>query len=75
MVDVERVRIHKNLKQVLEDMRKEIAGNLKTKYGLEEITVPRTLSSQILAAKMQGKKVLNFKLRKTSLNGGTLEIL
>ena len=63
------------IEEVLEDLRKEVSGSMKQKYGLEEITVPRTLSSQILAAKMKGKKTLTFKLNKTAMNRGILEIL
>lgn len=70
-----KIRVDESLMEVLEKLRKEVAVGLKQKYGLEEITVPRTLSSRILAAKIQGQKILNFKLRKTSLNKGVLEIV
>jgi hypothetical protein len=75
MTDIVRIQVHKNLAEVLEDLRASVAGDLKTKYGLAEISVPRTLSSEILAAKMQGKKSINIKVRKTSHNCGVLELL
>ena len=70
-----RIQVDESLMDVLDKLRREVAVNLRNKYGLKEITVPRTLSSQILAAKMKGTKILQFKLRKTSLNKGVLEIL
>jgi len=70
-----RIQVDESLKDVLEKLRREVSLGLKQKYGIEEIIVPRTLSSQILAAKMQGKKVLNLKISKTSMNKGFLEIL
>jgi hypothetical protein len=75
MTDIVRIQVHKNLAEVLEDLRSSVAGDLKSKYGLAEISVPRTLSSEILAAKMQGKNSINIKVRKTSHNSGVLELL
>lgn len=75
MSDIVRIQVHKSLQKVLEELRLKIAGDMKIKYGLDEITVPRTLSSQILAAKMKGNTTLNVKIRKTSLNKGILEIV
>ena len=48
---------------------------LKKKYKVDEIVVPRTLSSQILAAKMNGNKFVNFKIRKNGNKKGFLELL
>lgn len=73
--DIVRIEVHKNLKKVLEDLRIKIAKDMKTKYNLTEIVVPRTLSSQIAAAKIMGVKNLNIKIKKTSLNKGVLEIV
>jgi len=75
MAEIERVQIHKNLTKVLEDIRKKAATDMKNKYKLKEITVPRTLASQILAAKMQGKNNISFKIRKVGMNKGFLELL
>ena len=75
MADVERIKIHKNLLEVLETLRKRVALDMKKKYHLEELEVPRTLSSQILAAQHRGQKVINFKVRKISLTRGALELL
>lgn len=75
MSKIVRIQVHKNLMDVLDDIRKKIAIDMKKEYNLQEITVPRTLSSQVLAAKMQGKKVLQMKVNKVSMNKGILEIL
>ena len=74
MSEIIRVEIDKSLKDVLEKVREEVASDLKKKYKLKEITIYGTLASQILAAKFNGKKCIDFKLRKVGLNKGILEI-
>lgn len=75
MADIVRIQVHKNLQEVLEDLRRAIAGDMKAQFGISQIEVPRTLSSQILAAKHKGKKVLNYRVRKTGKGKGVLELL
>lgn len=70
-----RVWISKDLKEGMEDLRRGIAIDMKREYNLEEVTVSQTLSSQILAAKLQGKKYLDIRIRKNGLNSGVLEIV
>lgn len=67
------VRVDGRLVEVFENIRRGVADNLKKQYGLKEITVPKTLSSEILAAEKLGKKPV-FKLKKTGLNSGVLEL-
>jgi len=69
------IRIDESLAKVLENIRKELARDMKQKYGLEEVTIHGTLTSQILAAKMRGQKACNFKIRKINSKKGILEIL
>ena len=69
------LRVHESLQDVLERIRKDVAIDMKNKYNLSEITVEGTLASQILAAKMRGQNVLHFKIRKSGLNKGILELL
>jgi hypothetical protein len=69
------LKVDESLQEVLERIRKEVAFDMKNKYGLSEITIHGTLASEILAAKMSGKKVLNFNIRKIGLNKGILELL
>ena len=73
--DIVRVEIHKNLREVLENLRASIATDMKLQFGLEKISVPRTLSSQILAAQHRGQKAINIKIRKTGVGRGILELL
>jgi len=69
------IRVDKTLAEILESVRGEIAKDLKQKYGLAEITVPMTLTSRILAAKLSGQKTMKFRLNKTSMSRGILEIV
>ena len=43
-----RIEVHKDLQEVLEKLRSTVATDMKSQYSLSEITIPRTLSSQIL---------------------------
>ena len=69
------IRVDESMAQTLERVRKDIAMEFKKKYNLEEVTIHGTLASQIAAAKMNGKNFLNFKIKKTGLNKGILELL
>ncbi|RKX66169.1 MAG: hypothetical protein DRP42_03695 [Tenericutes bacterium] len=73
--DIVRIEVHRNLQDVLETLRHSVAKDMKSQFGLAEISVPRTLSSQILAAKHQGKKTIDIKVRKTGMSRGVLELL
>lgn len=75
MSDLVRIWVAKPLTEVLEDIRKSVAVDMKKRYNLQEITIPTTLSSEILAAKHSGKVSLNFKIRKVGLNRGILELI
>ena len=73
--DIVRIQVHKSLVEVMEDIRKEVSKSLKGQYSLSEIEVPRTLSSRILAERAKGKKEIQFKLKRVSINKGILEII
>ena len=73
--DIVRIEVHKTLQEVLETLRYDVANDMKKQFGLSEISVPRTLSSQILAAKLKGKKILNIKVKKVGVSRGVLELL
>ena len=68
------VKIDLKLIQVFENIRRGVAEDLKRKYGLKEVVVPMTLSSEILAAEKLGRPI-NFKVKKTGLNTGILELV
>jgi len=69
-----RIEVHKSLQEVLENLRFSVANDMKQKYNLSEVSVPRTLSSQILAAKISGKKSINIKVKKVGKSRGVLEL-
>jgi len=73
--DIVRIEVHKNLRQVLEELRCTIATDMKAKFGLQEISVPRTLSSQILAAQHKGQKAIHIRIKKIGADRGILELL
>ena len=73
--NIVRIEVNKNLVDVLEKIRLSVASDMKRQFGLDEISVPRTLSSQILAAKHRGQKVLDIRIRKTGASRGVLELL
>ena len=73
--NIVRIEVHKDLQEVLENLRATVANDMKCEYGISEITVPRTLSSQILAAKHKGMKSIDIRIRKTGLTSGVLELL
>ena len=75
MGDTIQIKVDKSLQEVLEDLRKKVAFDIKSTYGLDTITVHGTLASKILAAKMKGIKVMNFRINKISLNKGILELI
>ena len=69
------IRVDKSLIEILNQLRKDIATDLKQKYGLEEIVVPQTLTSEILAAKLRGQETLRFKINRSSRSKGVLQII
>ena len=69
------IRVDESLTQILERIRKDVAESIKRQYNIDEITISGTLTSKILAAKMNGQKTINFSIRKIGLNQGILELL
>lgn len=69
------IRVDESLTNILERIRRDVAESMKKTYNLDEITISGTLTSKILAAKMNGQKTLNFSIRKIGLNKGVLELL
>ncbi len=73
--DIVRIEVHRSLQEVLETLRHTVAKDMKAQFGLTEISVPRTLSSQILAAKLSGKKAIDIRVKKVGVSRGVLELL
>lgn len=68
-------RVHADLINAFGAVSKEFADKIKREYNLTELFVPDMLASQIIAGKIMGKKNFNFRVRKTGLNKGVLELL
>jgi len=75
MGNIIRIKVDESLREVLSRVQREVAEDMKRRYNIKEITVHGTLASQILAAKMQGKKELHFEIDKIGLNKGVLRLL
>jgi hypothetical protein len=69
------IRADESLAQILEKIRKDVAESMKREYGLNNITIFGTLASQIAAARLNGKTNFSFKIKKTGLNQGILELI
>lgn len=63
------------LRDVLSAIQKEIALDIKKKFGLDEISISGTVASEALAARYLEDKSINFKINKTGLNKGILEFV
>ena len=62
------------LLEVFENIRKNVAADMRKKYNLKDVIVHRSISSQILAAQQLGKKTLNFRIKKLSSTRGVIEL-
>ena len=70
----EMVRISPKLRDVLAGIQKEMALAIKKKYNLETITISGTIASETLASRYLEQKNIKFKIRKTGLNMGIMEL-
>jgi len=70
-----RIRADESLVNVLERIQREVALDLKRMYNLNEVTLSGNMASKILAAKMNGRTALDFRIRKNGLNKGVLELI
>lgn len=68
------IKVHESLIDVFGNIGKSFAVQIKKDYNLDELFVPNTLVSQILAGKYKGQKMFNFKVRKTGPKTGVLEL-
>jgi len=68
------VKVDESLIDVFGKIGKSFADRIKKDYNLEELFVPDTLASKILAGRYNGKKLFKFKVRKTGLTKGVLEL-
>lgn len=69
------VRVDESLMDLFGNIGKGFADKIKREYNLDDLFIPYSLTSQILAAKYKGQKTFNFKVKKTGLKTGTLELI
>lgn len=75
MAKTVQVKVDPTLIDVFGKIGKHFAEKIKKEYNLKELFVPNTLASQILAGQYNGKKIFNFKVRKTGPQKGILELV
>jgi len=73
MAETVRVVIDKNLHDILNNMLKDMALQIKKMFFLETVTIHNTASSRFLAHQLNGKKSIGFKINKTGLKTGIIE--
>lgn len=67
-------RIHTDLVDVFGNIGREFAEQIKKEYKLKELFVSDVTVSQLVALKFKGVRSVPFKVRKTGLNSGVLEL-
>lgn len=75
MANTRLVRVDESLIDVFGRVGKSFADKVKREYNLNELFVPDTLASQIIAGKYKGQKMFEFKVEKTGLNKGKLILI
>ena len=54
---------------------KSFAEDIKKRHGLTELFVPNTLATELIAGQILGSRSWKYKVRKTSLTTGILELI
>jgi len=69
------IRVDETLEQTLKKLQEEVVGETRKEFPKLDIRLPATMTSQIAAAKLNGKDKLLFRIKKTGLNKGFIELL
>lgn len=69
------IRVDQALVDIMEETKKRVSGEIKATYGVNDIVIPGTFVSQIIAAQLSGKKVVKFKVNKVSRDKGIVELI
>jgi len=69
------IRVDQSLADILERVRRDVATHFKQQYGLEQVTISGTLTSRIVAARLNGRETLNFVIKKNGINRGIIELI
>lgn len=68
-------RVDASLVDAFGKISREFAEEIKKKYNIDSLFVSDILASQLIAGKVNGQTYFKFKIKKTSLNRGILEII
>jgi hypothetical protein len=69
------VWVSPRLKDVLAAIQKEMAIKMKKEFNLQEITVNGTIASDCLAGRYLEDKIFKFKINRTGLNTGIIQLV
>jgi len=69
------IRVDESMVQILDRIKREVADALKKQYNIKEVELNGNLISRIAASRLMGNTIFNFRIRKTGLNKGILELL
>ena len=69
------IRTHKSLKEELARIKYKVSGNISKSFNGVNVQIPSTISSQIAAKQLQGKREVNFEIQRNGLNKGKIKIL
>lgn len=75
MSNLVRIYICEELRQSINNLRLKLAIAIKKKYNLKEVTISDGFTSQVLSARMDNEKFINFKIDKVSDTKGIIRIL
>jgi len=73
--DITRIYVDKKLRDLLRDIQRDIALEIKKKYNLEKITIYGTVASNVLVSKFNSKKKIRFKIKKINSREGIIELI
>ena len=74
MSNTKAIRVDNSLVDVFGRVSNGFADSVKKQFNLKELFVSDVLASQLVAGKMNGQSSFNFRVRKTGLNKGILEL-
>lgn len=69
------IRVDGTLEQTLKKMQIDINKEVNTKFPNLKVELPSTVTSRVAAARLNGEGKLSFKVKKTGLNKGFIELL
>ncbi len=75
MAKTKQIRVDVSLIEVFGNVGRSFAEKIKKEYNLDELYVPHTLASQIIAGRYKGKKMFNFQVNKTGPKKGVLVLV